>query len=130
MSFTAASTMGKALVGVPVTQTKSFRQMRAAPAGRRSTKVVAMAGAETAVVVAARWALAVPTMYAVVSFNEYVTHRWFQHAEFNKTDWMKALWCKVTGEGGAQGRRRRPHRAPRRDPRRHVPQDRPQVAEV
>ena len=89
--------MGKALVGVPVTQTKSFRQMRAAPAGRRSTKVVAMAGAETAVVVAARWALAVPTMYAVVSFNEYVTHRWFQHAEFNKTDWMKALWCKVTG---------------------------------
>ena len=48
--------MGKALVGVPVTQTKSFRQMRAAPAGRRSTKVVAMAGAETAVVVAARWA--------------------------------------------------------------------------
>jgi len=89
--------MGKALVGVPVTQTKSFRQMRAAPADRRSTKVVAMAGAETAVVVAARWALAVPTMYAVVSFNEYVTHRWFQHAEFNKTDWMKALWCKVTG---------------------------------
>ena len=71
--------------------------MRAAPAGRRSSKVVAMAGAETAVAVATRWALAVPTMYAVVSFNEYVTHRWFQHAEFNKTDWMKALWCKVTG---------------------------------
>ena len=89
--------MGKALVGVPVTQTKSFRQMRAAPAGRRSSKVVAMAGAETAVAVATRWALAVPTMYAVVSFNEYVTHRWFQHAEFNKTDWMKALWCKLTG---------------------------------
>ena len=89
--------MGKALVGVPVTQTKSFRQMRAAPAGRRSSKVVAMAGAETAVAVATRWALAVPTMYAVVSFNEYVTHRWYQHAEFNKTDWMKALWCKLTG---------------------------------
>ena len=28
-------------------------------------------------------AAAVPAMYALVSFNEYVTHRWYQHEELN-----------------------------------------------
>jgi len=33
--------------------------------------------------------VAVPTMYALMSFNEYVTHRWYQHAEFNKDPAMQ-----------------------------------------
>lgn len=91
--------MGKALVGVPVVnKTRSIGQMRAVSTGRCASKVVAMAGAETLGAVATRWILAAPTMYAVVSFNEYVTHRWYQHAEFNKTGWMKALYCKLTGK--------------------------------
>ena len=99
MSFAATSTMGKALVGVPVVnKSRSIGQMRAASTGRRSTKIVAMAGAETIGAIATRWILAAPTMYAIVSFNEYVTHRYYQHAEFNKTEWMKALYCKATGK--------------------------------
>jgi hypothetical protein len=92
--------MGKALGGVPVmaAKSRSLAQMRGASAGRRGAKVVAMAGAETLGPVAIRWILATPAMYAVVSFNEYVTHRWYQHAEFNKTEWMKGLYCKVTGK--------------------------------
>jgi hypothetical protein len=119
MSFAAASTMGKALVGVPVVAKKSsVRQMRASSGRRSGTKVVAMAGADVISATAVRWILAAPTMYAIVSFNEYVTHRYYQHAEFNKTDWMKKLACLVT------------HRAPRRDAGRYVPEDRPQVAPV
>jgi len=96
------STMGKALAGVPV-KPRSISQMRAASSsstgrGRRSsTKVMAMAGGAEIALTAARWCAAIPTMYALVSVNEYVTHRYFQHAEFNRTDWMKSLWCKMTG---------------------------------
>merc|ERR1719258_196285 len=99
MSFAAASTMGKALVGVPVVAKKSsVRQMRASSGRRSGTKVVAMAGADAISATAMRWILAAPTMYAIVSFNEYVTHRYYQHAEFNKTDWMKKLVCLMTGK--------------------------------
>ena len=45
MSFAAASTMGKALVGVPVAKRTSIGQMRAV-SGRRSVKVNAMAGVD------------------------------------------------------------------------------------
>jgi len=83
------------------TRTRSTGRVRAVSVGRRAPKVVAMAGAETLGVIATRWILAAPTMYALVSFNEYVTHRWYQHAEFNKTPWMKALYCKVTGKAEA-----------------------------
>jgi len=103
-SFASASTMGKALAGVPVAlKPRSVGAVRAAGSsstgrGRRvSTKVMAMAGGAELATTAARWILAAPTMYALVSFNEYVTHRYFQHAEFNRTDWMKSLWCKMTG---------------------------------
>ena len=99
MSFAAASTMGKALIGVPVVAKKSsVRQMRASSGRRSGTKVVAMAGADAISATAMRWILAAPTMYAIVSFNEYVTHRYYQHAEFNKTDWMKKLVCLMTGK--------------------------------
>jgi hypothetical protein len=29
-------------------------------------------------------ALSIPTLYALMSVNEYITHRWYQHEEFNK----------------------------------------------
>jgi hypothetical protein len=33
-----------------------------------------------------------------MSFNEYFTHRWYQHAEFNKKDfWMQKLASAVSG---------------------------------
>merc|ERR1719282_1666856 len=31
-----------------------------------------------------KWALATPVLYALMSINEYVTHRWYQHEEFNR----------------------------------------------
>ena len=36
-------------------------------------------------------ALAGPTMYGLMSFNEYVTHRYYQHAEFNRSPWLQAI---------------------------------------
>ena len=44
----------------------------------------------------ASWALAAPTMYAMVSVNEYITHRYYQHAEFNKNETLKKVWCFFT----------------------------------
>ena len=44
----------------------------------------------------ARWTLAAPTMYAMVSVNEYITHRYYQHTEFNKNETMKKVWCFFT----------------------------------
>ncbi|OUS42475.1 hypothetical protein BE221DRAFT_61534 [Ostreococcus tauri] len=46
----------------------------------------------------ARVVLAAPTMYALVSANEYVTHRYYQHAEFNKNETLKKVWCTLTGK--------------------------------
>jgi len=46
---------------------------------------------------AARVILAAPTMYALVSINEYITHRYYQHAEFNKNETLKKVWCFFTG---------------------------------
>jgi len=33
---------------------------------------------------AVKWVLAAPVMYALMSVNEYATHRWYQHEEFNR----------------------------------------------
>ena len=47
-----------------------------------------------------RVALALPTMYALMSLNEYATHRYFQHLEFNKPGTMNGLkdaWKSLTG---------------------------------
>jgi len=49
---------------------------------------------------AVRWVSALPTMYALMSLNEYMTHRYFQHMEFNRKEslpWLKSIIAKVTG---------------------------------
>lgn len=38
---------------------------------------------------AIRIAAAVPTTYALVSVNEYITHRWYQHEELNAYAWAR-----------------------------------------
>ena len=100
MAFATTSTMGSALVGTPVVGKKtSFSQIRAVSGRRSGVKVNAMIpGADAVSATAVRWILAAPTMYAIVSFNEYVTHRYYQHAEFNKTPWMQKLACVLTGK--------------------------------
>ena len=43
----------------------------------------------------------VPTMYCLMSLNEYMTHRYFQHLEFNRPgelQWIKDIYAKVTGD--------------------------------
>lgn len=65
------------------TRTRSTGRVRAVSVGRRAPKVVAMAGAETLGVIATRWILAAPTMYALVSFNE-VRRPWV--SRFLKSD--------------------------------------------
>merc|ERR1719149_455845 len=48
---------------------------------------------------ATRYALVLPTMYALMSLNEYATHRYFQHLEFNKKgelQYIKDAWMAVT----------------------------------
>merc|ERR1719353_1596808 len=44
---------------------------------------------------------ALPTMYALMSANEYMTHRYFQHLEFNRPETfpeLKRLIAAVTGD--------------------------------
>ena len=44
--------------------------------------------------------LAAPVMYSMMSANEYITHRWYQHAEMSKVGWWKALGLpKIKGGG-------------------------------
>jgi len=55
----------------------------------------------TIVADAVRVASALPTMYALMSLNEYATHRYFQHLEFNRPDsllWLKSIIAKATGD--------------------------------
>jgi hypothetical protein len=40
---------------------------------------------------AVRYAIALPTMYSLMSLNEYATHRYFQHLEFNKKESLPAV---------------------------------------
>ena len=40
-------------------------------------------------------------MYVLMSLNEYMTHRYFQHLEFNRPEslqWLKAIIARVTGD--------------------------------
>jgi hypothetical protein len=39
--------------------------------------------------------LAVPTLYALMSFNEYATHRWYQHEEFNRDHALQRFCQRV-----------------------------------
>ena len=66
---------------------------------RVAPRPVTMELTETALLV--RNAAALPTMYALMSLNEYMTHRYFQHLEFNRPDsllWLKSIIAKVTGD--------------------------------
>lgn len=40
-----------------------------------------------------KYAAALPALYGLMSINEYCTHRWYQHAEFNKDAWMQTIAC-------------------------------------
>mmetsp|Transcript_33931 Transcript_33931/g.53993 ORF Transcript_33931/g.53993 Transcript_33931/m.53993 type:complete len:375 (-) Transcript_33931:165-1289(-) len=39
--------------------------------------------------------LALPTLYTLMSVNEYVTHRWYQHEEFNRDHALQRLCQRV-----------------------------------
>jgi hypothetical protein len=71
---------------------------RRVTAERNARPVSTKAFLDPATADAARVVLAAPVMYALVSFNEYVTHRYYQHAEFNKNETLKKVWCAVTGQ--------------------------------
>jgi hypothetical protein len=42
---------------------------------------------------------AVPIMYSMLSINEYITHRYYQHTDLNKMSLVKKLNLKVKGGG-------------------------------
>lgn len=52
---------------------------------------------------AMRAAAALPALYSLMSVNEYATHRWFQHAEFNQNALMQRVACFVLRKPIEQG---------------------------
>ena len=62
-----------------------------APRVSRRAPVSAALPLLAAAPIGVRLAAAAPTLYALMSVNEYVTHRYYQHAEFNKSPWMQAI---------------------------------------
>ena len=65
----------------------------------RVATLPAMSAIDAASVI--RNAAALPAMYAMMSANEYMTHRYFQHLEFNRPEsllWLKSIIAKVTGD--------------------------------
>ena len=42
---------------------------------------------------------AIPLMYSLMSANEYVTHRYYQHTDFNKLSFLRRQGVKVRGGG-------------------------------
>ena len=70
-----------------------------APARPRTAAAPAMSELSLAATVV-RDVSALPTMYALMSLNEYMTHRYFQHLEFNRPEslpWVKSLVERVAG---------------------------------
>jgi len=54
----------------------------------------------TAAAIVIRNILVVPTMYTLMSLNEYMTHRYFQHLEFNRVGnfmGIKNMYARITG---------------------------------
>ena len=39
--------------------------------------------------------LSIPTLYALMSVNEYCTHRWYQHEEFNRDHKFNRFWQNI-----------------------------------
>lgn len=75
-----------------VQSTKLARSKRAlaAPSPPR-VESTTRALAPTDLVSASRALATLPTLYALMSINEYITHRYYQHAEFNKSPWLQRL---------------------------------------
>lgn len=75
---------------------------------RTSPKAVAtrVSAAPVALAPAFRVAASIPTLYGLMSVNEYVTHRYFQHAEWNKS-WMVSVLDFVLKPFGAKAPRTR-----------------------
>lgn len=71
-----------------------FQGMRQLPQPHLARSQKPSATQLDALPVVARSIAAPPVLYALMSFNEYITHRWFQHAEFNGSRgqrWLGAL---------------------------------------
>ena len=84
VSFAPPMAVARAGVSTPTTQ---LAHLAAAP--RAAPPAMSAVGA-------LRVAAAMPTLYALMSVNEYMTHRWYQHAEFNKEPLLQKLWCMLT----------------------------------
>mmetsp|Transcript_9906 Transcript_9906/g.23016 ORF Transcript_9906/g.23016 Transcript_9906/m.23016 type:complete len:352 (-) Transcript_9906:82-1137(-) len=72
---------------------------RTRSSARLASQPVVMELDTTALVI--RSAATLPAMYAMMSLNEYMTHRYFQHLEFNRPEsllWLKSIIAKVTGD--------------------------------
>ena len=59
----------------------------------RNQPLKAFAGAEILQTVAA-----VPVMYSLMSVNEYITHRYYQHGEVNKEPILQKILCTLTNQ--------------------------------
>lgn len=82
--------MSRALVGLPVRPSPFGGKIRS----RSSRSVVTHASADL-VAEGLRFVLAAPVMYGLVSANEYATHRYYQHCEFNQSELLQKAWCFV-----------------------------------
>jgi len=70
-------------------------------ADARSTRAVAPSMELGLAATVIRDVAAVPTMYCLMSLNAYMTHRYFQHLEFNRPgelQWIKDIYAKVTND--------------------------------
>ena len=69
-------------------QGSTIRVVAATPAPQRSSTPSMDLGM-------VKYFAAVPALYGLMSVNEYCTHRWYQHAEFNKEVWMQNIACFI-----------------------------------
>ncbi|KAJ1457538.1 hypothetical protein M885DRAFT_481355 [Pelagophyceae sp. CCMP2097] len=83
-----AAVAGTAAFAVPKRAGAALRG-NAAPRTEARTQLSMVPLAE--LVPAARYVASVPILYALMSINEYVTHRYYQHAEFNKSPVLRGI---------------------------------------
>ena len=92
MALTPMSSARLSTFGSNVYGSSSGSKLSTLHAQRRSARRPAAAPAATMVGLGAlKWAAALPTMYGLMSVNEYFTHRYYQHAEYNKDKFFQAL---------------------------------------
>lgn len=88
--FALSNGMSRSLVGLPVRASSFGGKTRS-----RAARAVTTHASSDLVADGLRFVLAAPTMYALVSANEYLTHRYYQHAEFNQSEALQKAWCAV-----------------------------------